>query len=200
VRDQLYYPFAQVPEPLLHFFSSVMSIAIRTRTPPLNLVEPLQLALRGAAGDQALYEVRTMEELAGASLARQRFLLFLFSVFAGIALLLASIGIYGVLAYLTGQRMPEIGVRLALGASVRNVVGLVLRQCLKMVFAGLAAGIIGAYVAGRVLQRLVQGMQPIHLTTFTIMIPILLAAALAAGFVPAMRASRVDPVKALRQE
>jgi putative ABC transport system permease protein len=200
VRDQIYYPFAQVPVPLLHLFSSVMSIAVRTKARPLNVVEPLQLALHGAARDQALYEPRTMEQLASASLARQRFLWLLFGVFAGIALLLASIGVYGVLAYLTGQRIPEIGVRMALGASVRDVVGLVLRQCLKMVFAGLGAGIIVALAAGRVLPRLVEGMQPVHVATFVVTIPLLLVAALIAGFVPALRASRIDPVRALRQE
>ncbi len=200
VRDQMYYPFSQVPVPLLHFFSSVMSIAVRTKTPPLNLLEPLRLELRGAAGDQALYEPRTMEQLVSASLARQRFLLFLFGIFAGIALLLASIGIYGVLAYLTGQRVPEIGVRMALGATVRDVVGLVLRQCLRMVVVGLGAGTLAALAAGQVLQRLVQGMQRVHVATFAIVIPLLLAAALAAAFVPALRASRVDPARALRQE
>jgi predicted permease len=200
VRDQLYYPFAQVPAPLLHFFSSIMSIAVRTKTPPLTLVEPLRFALRGAARDQALYEPWTMEQLVSASLARQRFLMFLFGVFAGIALLLAAIGIYGVLAYMTGQRIPEIGVRVALGATVPDVIGLVLRQSLEMVLVGLGAGILAAAAAGRLLQRLVEGMQPVHVATFALMIPLLLAAALIAGFVPALRASRVDPVKALRQE
>jgi len=200
VRDQMYSPFSQVPVPMLRFFSSVMSIAVRTKTPPLNAIRPLQQELRGADGDQALYEPWTMEQLVSASLARQRFLLLLFGIFAGIALLLASIGIYGVLAYLTGQRTPEIGVRVALGATVRDVVGLVLRQCLKMVLAGLVVGIFAALAAGRVLQRLVEGMQPLHAATFAAMIAILAGAALAAGFVPARRASRVDPVRALRQE
>jgi ABC-type antimicrobial peptide transport system permease subunit len=200
VRDQLYYPFAHVPVRLLHFFSSVMSIAVRTKTPPLNMAGPLGFALRGADRDQALYEMRTMEQLVGASLARQRFLLLLFGVFAGIALLMAAIGIYGVLAYLTGQRIPEIGVRVALGATAPDVIGLVLRQCVGMVLVGLGAGIVVALAAGRVLQRLVEGTQPVHAATFAVTIALLLAAALAAGFVPALRASRVDPVKALRQE
>jgi ABC-type antimicrobial peptide transport system permease subunit len=196
----MYYPFAQVPAPLLRFFSSVMSIAVRTKTPPLTLVEPLRFELRGAALDQALYEPRSMEQLVSASLARQRFLLVLFGAFAGIALLLASIGIYGVLAYLTGQRTPEIGVRMAVGATARDILRLVLRQCLEMVLAGLGVGLLAALAAARVFQRLVQGMQPAHVATFAIMIPVLLAAALLAGFVPARRASRVDPVSALRQE
>ena len=200
IRDQMYYPFAQVPASLLHFFSSVMSIAVRTETPPLNVLAPLRGALRGAQGDQALYEPWTMEQLVSASLARQRFLLLLFGIFAAIALLLASIGIYGVLAYLTGQRVPEIGVRMALGATRRDVIGLVLRQCLWMVGAGVGVGTAAALAAGRVLQSLVEGMQPGSVATFAIMIPVLLAAALAAGFVPARRASRVDPVRALRQE
>src|SRR5260370_25013285 len=125
-------------------------MAGRTKTPPLNLVEPLRFELRGAARDQALYQIRTMEQLVSASLARQRLLLILFGTFAGMALLLASIGIYGVLAYLTGQRVPEIGLRMALGATVRDVMGLVLRECLQMVLVGLAVGIFAALAAGRV--------------------------------------------------
>lgn len=200
VRDQMYYPFSQVPVPILRFFSSVISIAVRTKTPPRNAIEPLRLALRGAAGDQVLYEPRTMEQLVRGSLDRQRFLLVLFGTFAGIALLLASIGVYGLLAYLTAQRIPEIGVRMALGASVQEILRLVLRHCLQLVCAGLAAGIFAALAAGRALQHLVQGMQPFGVSSFGIVIALLIAAALAAALVPARRASRVDPVEALRQE
>jgi putative ABC transport system permease protein len=153
VRDQMYYPFAQVPAPLLHFFSSIMSFAARTTVPPLNVVESLRRELRGTAGDQALYDVRTMEQLVSASLARQRFLLLLFGIFAGLALLLACIGIYGVLAYLTGQRVPEIGVRMTLGATARDVMRLILGQSLVMIFVGVAVGIVAALAAGRILNR-----------------------------------------------
>lgn len=200
VRDQMYYPFAQVPAPLLHFFSSLMSITVRTKVPPLNVVEPLRRELRSAAGDQVLYEVRTMEQLVSASLSRQRFLLALFGIFAGLALLLACTGIYGVLAYLTGQRTPEIGLRMALGAGVGDIRWLVLRQSLQMIFVGIGTGILGALVAGSTLLRLVEGMQPVTLTTFAIMIPLLMASALLASFIPARRASLVNPVKALQQE
>jgi predicted permease len=200
VRDQMYYPLAQVPAPLLHFFASVMSIAVRTIVPPSSLVEPLRHELRGTSGDQALYEPRTMEQLASASLDRQRFLLLLFGIFAGLALLLACIGIYGVLAYLTGQRVPEIGVRIALGASSRNVMWLVLRQSLALIFIGVAAGILAALAAGHLLQRLVEGMRPMELSTFAVTLPVLIAAALLASFAPARRASGIDPTTALRQD
>ncbi len=200
VRDQFYYPFAQVPDGLLRRWSELTSVAVRTSVPPLSVVEPLRHALRGDTGDQVLYQVRTMEQLARATLARQRFLLLLFGIFAGLALLLASIGIYGVLAYLTGRRVPEIGVRMALGASAANVMWLVLRQSLAMVLLGVGAGIAAALAAARVLQRLVEGMQPTAPSTFAITIAVLVAAALFASFLPARRASRVDPVRALRQE
>src|SRR5712691_12354086 len=141
-----------------------MSIAVRTNIPPLNVVDSLRRELRGATGgatgDQALYQVRTLEQLASDSLARQRFLLLLFGIFAALALLLACIGIYGVLAYLTGQRVPEIGVRMALGASGGEVIWLVLRQSLGMILAGVGLGIAAAWAAGRVFGRLVEGMQP----------------------------------------
>jgi len=200
VRDQIYYPFAQVPDHLMRLFSSFMSMAARTTVPPLNLVEPLRRELRGATGDQTLYDVRTMEQLAIASLARQRFVMMLFGVFAGLALLLASIGIYGVLAYLTGQRVPEMGVRMALGANARDVMRLVLRQSLVMILGGVGVGIAAAVAAGRLLERLVTGVQPTAPATFAIMVSVLVMAALCASFVPARRASRIDPVRALRAE
>ena len=141
-----------------------------------------------------------MEELASDSLARQRFLMLLFGVFAGLALLLACIGIYGVMAYLTSQRVPEIGVRMALGARARDVMWLVLRGSLGMISVGVAVGVVAALAAERVLARLVEGMQPGGVSAFAVMIPVLVTAALIASFVPARRVSRVDPVKALRQE
>jgi ABC-type antimicrobial peptide transport system permease subunit len=141
-----------------------------------------------------------MEQLVKASLARQRFLLLLFGIFAGLALLLACIGIYGVLAYLTTQRVPEIGVRVALGARAGDVIWMVLRQSLGMIFLGVGVGAVGALAAGRVLVRLVQGAEPTEFSTFAMTITLLVAAALIASFVPARRASRVDPLTALRQE
>ena len=200
VRDQFYYPFAQVPDTYLRRWSELMSIAVRTGMPPLNVVEPLRRELRGATADQVLYEVHTLEQLASDTLARQRFLLLLFGIFAGLALLLACIGIYGVLTYVTSQRVPEIGVRMALGASAREVMRMVLRQSLGMVSVGVVAGLAAALAGGRVLVRLVEGMRPTDPSTFALMISVLVAAALVASFVPARRASRVDPIKALRQE
>jgi predicted permease len=200
VRDQFYYPFAQVPDPLLRRWSELMSIAVRTRGAPLGVVAPLRREVRGDAGDQVLYQIRTMEELARATLARQRFLLLLFGVFAGLALLLACIGIYGVLAYLTTQRVPEIGVRMALGATAHDVMRMVLRESLVMILAGVCAGIAAALAAGHALESLVEGMQPTAPSTFAFTIGVLVLAALFASFLPARRASRVDPLRALRQE
>jgi predicted permease len=200
IRAQVYYPFAQIKDRFVHRWSDLMSIAMRTSVPPLSAVESLRGAVRGATGGGVLYEVRTMEQLAAATLARQRFLLLLFGVFAGLALLLACIGIYGVLSYLTGQRVPEIGVRIALGATAGNVVRLVLRQSLAMIFVGVGLGTAAALVAGRLLQRSVDGVRSMEPAAFAVMVCVLVSAALAASFLPARRASRIDPVSALRQD
>ncbi|HEY6943767.1 MAG TPA: ABC transporter permease [Candidatus Acidoferrum sp.] len=200
LRAQFYYPFAQVASPFLTRWSQLMSIAVRTTVPPLTLVEPLRRALRGAARDQVLYQVRTMEQLAHNSLAMQRFLLLLFGIFAALALVLACIGIYGVLAYLTGRRVPEIGLRMAIGASPAEVTWLVLRQSLGMILLGISIGTVAALAAGRLLERLVEGMQRSTVSTFFVTIPLLVLAGMLASLVPALRASRVDPVNALRQE
>jgi predicted permease len=200
VRAQLYYPFAQVADELVRRWSEVMSIAVRTSVAPLSVLQPLREAVKGETGDQVLYEVRTLEQLAADSLARQRFLLLLFGIFAALALLLSSIGIYGVLAYLSGQRVPEIGVRMALGATARDVIALVLRQGLGMIATGVAIGIAGAIGAARLLEHSVDGVRSIEPLTFAAMVAVLIIAALLASFVPARRASRVDPLVALRQE
>ena len=200
VRAQLYYPFAQVAPPFLRRWSQLMSIAVRTSVSPLTLVEPLRRELRGAAGDQVLYQVHTMEQLAHDSLALERFLLLLFSAFAGLALLLACIGVYGVLAYLTGQRVPEIGLRMALGASPSEVIWLVLRQSLVMILLGVGIGATASLATGRLLERLVEGMLPTSLLTLASTISLLVLAAMLASLVPARYASRIDPMNALRQE
>lgn len=200
VRAQLYYPFAQVPDAQVRRWSELSSIAVRTAVAPLTLVESLRHEIRGSANDQVIYQVRTMEQLAAATLARQRFLMLLFGAFAGLALLLASIGIYGVLAYLTSRQVPEIGVRIALGATSAGVIRLILRQSLGMIAMGAIVGLFGAWSAGRVLLRLVDGMRPPDPETFAGMIAVLVFAALLASYIPARRASRVDPLTALRQE
>ena len=200
IRDQLYIPFGQAPDQVMRLFATFMSMAVRTSIPPLNAVEPLRRQVRGATADQTLYQVRTMDQLAFRTLARQRFLGMLFGIFAGLALLLACIGIYGVLAYVTSQRVPEIGLRMAFGASARDIMRLVLGQSLRMIFVGVGVGLAIAFAAARLLERLVAGVRSAEPSTFAVMISILVAAALFASLLPARRASRVDPISALRHE
>lgn len=200
VRDQFYYPFAQVPDAYLRRWSELMSIAVRTEVEALSVVEALRHELRGAAADQVLYETRTLEQLASATLGQQRFLVVLFAAFAALALLLACIGIFGVLAYLTGQRVPEFGVRIALGATSRDVMRLVLGESVGMIAVGVLIGAGGAWAAGRVLQRLVEGMRAMEPSTVAATTVILVFSALVASFVPARRASRIDAITALRQD
>jgi predicted permease len=200
VRAQFYYPFAQLPDQFLRRWSELMSVAVRTNVEPLSVVESLRRQVRGATGDQVVYEVRTMEQLARGTLARQRFLLLLFSIFAGLSLVLACVGIYGVLAYLANQRVPEIGVRIALGASPADVMWLILRDSLAMLVVGVAVGTLAAIGAGHLLQHLVEGMQPTGPSPYAITISLLVATAVAASLIPAGRASQVDPMKVLRQE
>jgi predicted permease len=200
VHDQFYYPFAQVPPNLLHLFSTFMSIAVRTSAAPTDAIRPLQSALRGAGADQAMYDIQTMDQAVSASLDQQRFLLFLFGIFAGVAMLLACVGIYGVLSYLTTQRIPEIGVRLALGATGGDVLRFILKDSVRLIALGAALGLAAALLAGRVLSKVVVGMRPTEPATVAAMVALLVAAALTASFLPARWASRIDPVKALRQD
>jgi len=200
IHDQIYYPLAQVPDKLVRFFSSIISIVIRTDVPPLNMVRALQRQVRGAAGDQTFYEAQTMEQLVSASLAQQRFLLLLFGIFSGLALLLACVGIYSVIACLTNQRVPEFGVRIALGANSADILRLVLRESLMMILAGIAIGIVSSIGTDRIVQRLVPVAQAPLISTFALVLPVLIAVALFASYIPARRAAKVDPMVALRYE
>jgi putative ABC transport system permease protein len=200
IQDQCYYPLAQVPDHLVRFFSSVLSVVIRTKVPPLNTVDALQRQARGATGDQTLYEMRTMEQLVSASLARQRFLLLLFAIFAGLALLLACLGIYSVIAYLTSRRVPEFGVRVALGAHSSDIVRLVLRESLAIILTGIGIGLLASIGTGRVLQRLVPGVQTAQGLILAVVLPALILVALFACYIPARRAAKVDPMVALHYE
>lgn len=200
IQDQVYYPLAQVPDSLVRLFSSFISIVTRTEAPPLNMLQALQREARGAAGDQTLYDVRTMEELVSASLAQQRFLFFLFGTFSGLALLLACVGVYSVVAYLTNQRVPEFGVRIAVGANSADILRLVLRESLVIILAGTAVGILGSIVTERVLQHLVPVAHAPLMSTFALALPVLILVALFASYIPARRAAKVDPMVALRYE
>lgn len=200
VQDQCYYPLAQVPDQLVRFFSSLLSIVVRTNVPPLNAVDVLQKQARGGSTDQTLYEMRTMEQLVSASLARQRFLLFLFAIFAGLALLLSCVGIYSVIAYLTSQRVPEFGVRIALGAHSSDIIRLVLRESLAIILVGIGIGLLASFGSGRVLERLVPGVQAAQGLILAVVLPALILVALFACYIPARRAGKVDPVVSLRYE
>jgi len=200
IQDQLYYPLAQVPDQLVRLFSTVMSIVIRTDVPPLNTLQALQQQARGTAGDQTLYEMHTMEELATASLAQQRFLLSLFGIFAGVALLLACVGVYSVIAHLTNERVPEFGVRIVVGANSVDILSLVLRESVVIIFAGTAIGILSSIATEHVVQRLVPVAQAPLASTFALVLPVLIAVALFASYVPARRAAKVDPTVALKYE
>jgi predicted permease len=200
VRAQFYYPFAQVPDLLLRRWSEVMSVAVRTENAPLGIVEPLRRAIRTTARDQVLTEIRTMDQLAEATLARHRFLLVLIGAFAGTALLLACIGIYGVLAFLSRQRVPEFGVRMALGADPSDILRLVLRQSIGMIAVGVTVGSLLAYGTEHLLERWVSGVQLGDPVPFVSMVAILIGAALTASVIPARKASMTSPVTALRQE
>ncbi len=156
--------------------------------------------LRGVANDQPLYEIRTLDELASASLSRERFLSWLFGLFAAVSLVLAAVGIYGVLSFLTSRRIPEIAVRVALGALPRQVVGLVLGQSLVPIVGGAVIGTLAAIGIGRILVNALDSVRGLDPAAFALTIAALAAAAVLATLLPVRRAMRVDPATALRMD
>ncbi len=189
--ESVYVPFAQNPLP------SAM-LAIRTVGDPLRLTRAVREQVRTLDRDQPIAAVQTMEDLVDAQVGQRRFLGILLGSFAGVALLLAVIGIYGVIAYSVTQRTQEMGIRRALGARPVDIVRLVVGQALGLVLAGIAAGIAGAYGLTRLMKSLLFGVSPADPATFAGIALLFLLIALMASYLPARRAARIDPMAALR--
>jgi len=145
-------------------------------------------------------EVRRLDAVVAASVDEPRSMMWLFAAFAGCALLLAAIGTYGVVAYATAQRRYEIGVRVAIGATRRDIFGLVLGQSVRLVLVGLGVGVVAALTLGRTLSTFLYGVSPYDPLTFAVVIAVLLGTALLAGYLPGRRAAATDPVQALRAD
>jgi putative ABC transport system permease protein len=192
-RPVVYVPFAQRP----FNFSYVV---VRTDGEPARFVSAVSAAVRSVDKNQPIYDVKSLDERIGASVGRERFSALLLAIFAGLALLLAAVGLYGVLSYTVSQQTHEMGLRLALGAEASDVLGLVIRYGLKLVAAGLAIGIVGAAALTGLVEGLLFGVSPSDPLAHAIVIIILTLVAVAACWLPARRAARVDPVVALRYE
>ena len=190
----MYFPMAQLPSPW-------GNLVVRTRTSsPGSLVPSIEAALRELDAEQALMDPMPMEQVVARSTTDRRVTMFLLAAFAGLALLLAGVGIYSVLAYAVRRRVREIGIRMALGAVRGGVVRMVLADALKPTLVGLALGLAGALALRNVMASLLFGVSAADPWTFTAVSALLLAVALLASALPAYRATRVDPVVALRDE
>jgi ABC-type antimicrobial peptide transport system permease subunit len=156
--------------------------------------------VRAIDANQPIYDIKTMDERLARSLEARRFAATLLGVFAGLALLLAAIGLYGVIAYLVAQRSHEIGIRVALGASRADVLKLVLKQAIQLALLGVGVGLAAAFALTRLMASLLYGVSATDPLTFAAISVILTAVALTASYVPARRATRIDPMAALRYE
>jgi putative ABC transport system permease protein len=190
---QIYVPFAQSPRPQA-------MVAVRAATSPETLRPSLAAAVQAVAPDLPLMEVRTMDQIVGERLAPDRLNIALYGGLAALALALAALGIYGVMAYTVAQRTPEIGLRMALGAKPTQVQFHILREGLTLAAVGLMLGLAGAYALGRAMQSTLYGTDALSLPVLLVVALVLLGAALVACYVPARRASAVDPMIVLRQE
>ena len=177
-----------------------VSIVLHTSVEPHSVTSALRQELHRLNPDLPLFQVRTMEEMLGQSASDRQFSMLLFSSFAGLAVLLAAVGLYGVLSYSVSQRRSEIGIRLALGADASSVRGLVLRQGMKPAMVGIAAGLFGAILAAQAMRSLLFGVTAGDPVTFIVVPVILFCTTLLASYVPSMRATRIDPASALRIE
>ena len=197
VQPMIYVPFQQ--ERAQPFLLRFVSFVARTATPG-SVVEGIRAEIRRVAPDLPIEGTRTMDEAVAASVAPPRFRMWLLALFAMTATLIATCGLYGLMAYAVTQRRREIGVRMALGATRRDVLRLVLARALRIVVAGLIVGLAGAAGVTRVLQRFLFGVTPTDPIAFTIVTLLLLAVGLMAAWLPARRATRIDPCAALRAE
>jgi putative ABC transport system permease protein len=190
---QLYMPYRQWPV-------QGMSVVLKTSIPPASVIDAARREVYAVDASIPISNLRTMEQIVSRSISQPRFYMTLLAVFAGVALLLAAIGIFGVLSYAVAQRTREIGIRMALGARERTVVALVVRHAMILASAGVLIGVGAAFFLSRTLSTLLYDTTPRDPVTFTSVAGLLLFVALFASYVPARRATRVDPIVALRTE
>ena len=193
VRGEILIPFWQIPWPQAAF-------GVRTTEEPASMQASIAAAVHSADPQIALAQPRTMDEIRDESLSDERFTLVLFSSFAVVALFLAALGIYGVMAFSVAQRSHEIALRMALGATRNRVVGLVVREGALLAVIGLLLGLVGAYFVGRAMQSMLFGVRAFDVSGFTAVGLILLTAALLACYLPARRAASLEPMRVLRME
>jgi predicted permease len=197
----LYFPLSQIkPETDAEWRSYGFSIAVRARSNVEALAPAASAAIHELDPEVPVIDVMSMGELLGTSIAQQRFTMILLETFAGLALLLAAVGIYSVLAYSVRRRMREIGLRMALGAQRTDVLRLVLLEGLRPTLIGVAIGIAAALAVSRLLASLVFGVKTTDMTTFSAATALLLAVGALASLLPGYRAMQVEPMKTLRDE
>ncbi len=192
-RVQGYFPFLQMP------FDG-MTIVIKSVTEPTQLIATTRQQVKEVDPDQPIYDIRTMEDIRSESVAPERLNLTLLAIFAGVALVLAIVGIYGVMSYAVTQRTHEIGIRMALGARATDVLKLVVKNGMSLALVGVLVGLAGAFILTRLMARLLFGVTATDTTTFTVVSLGLIGVALLACIIPARRATKVDPLVALRYE
>ena len=199
VQPEVYIPLAQMPASAWDWIGRTMDLVVRTRGGAVPIRE-LQSTVASVAPAVPIYRLSTMQEKISSTLERSHFDTFLLAIFASTALLLSSVGIYGVLSYMVAQRTRDIGIRIALGASQAQIVWDVLGFGVRLAGIGLAVGLAAALAATRLLSSLLYGVRPTDAVTFAAVSFILLVVALIASYLPARRATRVDPLVALRYE
>ncbi len=192
-RPAMYMPHAQSP-------TNRLTLLVRTTGEPLAMAAAVREQVRAIDSDVPVTHVQTMETVLGASVAQPRFSMLLVGLFAGLALVLSTVGIYGVMAYSVSRRAHEIGVRMALGAGAGQVLKLVLKDGMSLAFAGIAVGLLGAFGLTRLMASLLFGISPKDPLTFASVAAFLALVALIACYIPARRATKVDPLIALRSE
>ncbi|HET9165280.1 MAG TPA: ABC transporter permease, partial [Candidatus Angelobacter sp.] len=201
LNSAIYEPLTQISAPPSGEWRSFgLDVVVRTTTPPATLVSAVTNSVHEIDPQQAVVHMMTMDQFMAESISPQRFNMLLLATFAGLALVLAAIGIYSVLSYAVRRRVREIGIRMALGAQIRDVLRLVVFEGMKPAVVGMAIGLTGALLLGRVLAKLVFGVKTTDPATFAAVSILLMAVALLATAVPAYRATRVDPMRTLRDE
>jgi ABC-type antimicrobial peptide transport system permease subunit len=197
----LYFPMTQLEVPPTATWRSYpLWIAVRTKSQASSAATGVINAIHQLNPTLPIAEVTTMDDFVAGSLSQQRFNMLLLAVFAGVALFLAAVGIYSVLAYTVRRRIREIGIRMALGAQTSDVLRLILAEGMKPTAIGVAVGIAGALALGRFISSLIYGVKASDLATFTSVSLLLVAVSFLASLLPAYRATRVEPVTTLREE